>query len=447
MTRLLERLRLQGESVDPSDRAPAGAVRGGPSTVTVAPAAPADIADAVSAVRQVLLRESPVILEGGTSRAGLLEAVRSVLRRDSIVVPGTTRESLAEAVVDELAGFGPLEPLLSDPRVTDIMVNHPTEVYFERDGVIHASEVCFRDERHLRETVGRILAPLGRRLDNLSPYVDARLPGGARINVIIPPLATRGWAVTIRRFRPKPLGLQDLAATGMLGPHHAGLLRCIVEARMNVLVSGSAGSGKTTLLNAMCMCVPPHRERLIVIEDAQELQLASTHHVSLEARPPNLEGTGEVTIRQLVRNSMRMRPDRLVIGEVRDAAALDFLMAANTGHYGSMCTVHANSATEALYRLENLALTAGPNLVLAAVRNQIVQGIDIVVHLARDDSGQRRIEEIAAVNIHTDGSGMAATDISLVGAPGLYERARIRGGESRAAALARMARESPRERG
>jgi pilus assembly protein CpaF len=396
--------------------------------------------DAIVAVRQALLQESPAVLEATADRERLVDAVKSVLRRDSIVVAGRTRESLAEAVVDELAGFGPLQPLFADPRVTDIMVNHPSEVYFERDGVLHLSDLRFRDERHLRDTVCRILAPLGRRLDNLSPYVDARLPDGARVNVIIPPLATRGWAVTIRRFRQDPLGLEDLAAMGMFRIQHAELLRGIVQARMNVLVSGGAGSGKTTLLNAMCMCVPQDRERLITIEDAQELHLIRTHHVSLESRPPNLEGAGEVTIRQLVRNAMRMRPDRLVIGEVRDGAAYDFLLAANTGHSGSMCTVHANSAADALYRLENLALTAGQNIVLHAVRDQIIQGIDVVVHLVRDEAGLRRIDQIAAVDIRVDGAGMSARDVSLGEARALYDRARVRGGEGRAVALARIAR-------
>jgi len=455
MSRLLDRLREQGEPPPLHSigaRQPEVASRADADSAVPTSGEPGiAVGDAVVRVRQILLREHPEVLEA-SERGRLVAVVRDALKRESIVVAGYTREALAEAIVHEIAGFGPLEILLADQAITDVMVNRYDEVFVERAGSLSRSEATFRDEQHLQDTVSRILAPLGRRLDTLSPYVDARLPDGARLNVVIPPLATRGWTLTIRRFRRDPYSIDDLSAMGLMSRHVAELLRAVVEARLNLLVSGAAGSGKTTLLNALCMCVPAHRERLITIEDAQELYPAGVHWVSLEARPPNLEGMGEITIRQLVRNALRMRPDRLVVGEVRDGAAADFLMAINTGHNGSMCTVHANNAADALSRMENLALAAGANQVLEAIRGQIAKALDVVVHLHRGDDGGRSISEVAVVMGVGSCGGQTASclpdadcTVAEVAEAEICRRARSRGGD--ALTLGRLLRRSGGEGG
>lgn len=410
MAGLLERLRVQGERLEqlPPDDRSVRPVPGRVATVSPrehgAPSEPAgrlDAEKAVDLIRQALLREYPDLLEPVPDmiahRASLRRASAEIVCRDNLVVDGLTREALAETAVREIAGFGPIEPLLDDPLVTDVMVNRPDEVYYEREGSLRRSDLRFRDEAHVRSTVSRILAPLGRRLDNLIPFVDSRLPDGSRLNVIIPPLATSGCTITIRRFRKQPLSLDELVALDLLSTQTARFLKAAISCRLNLLISGGAGSGKTTLLNAVCLCVAPIRERLITIEDAAELRLEPVHAVSLEARPANLEGLGEVTIRQLVRNALRMRPDRLVLGEVRDEAAFDFINAINTGHSGSMCTIHANSAPDALFRLETLALMSAGNVVLAAIRDQIGSALDLVIHLARADNGRRHVAEIGVL--------------------------------------------------
>ena len=447
MTRLIDRLREQGE------RGPVGtpaepatpAVRVPADRAEAAGGAPTEQQDALDQVRQALLRDRPELLAAALAeRRTLREGVAEILCRDNIVVGGMTREDLAENIAREIAGFGPIDPLLADPAVTDVMVNSPAEIYSERDGALQRSGARFRDEEHLKNTVLRVLAPLGRRLDNLNPYVDARLPDGSRLNVIIPPLATRGWTLTIRRFRREPFSLAELAGLGMMGGEVAAVLAGAARCRLNILVSGGAGSGKTTLLNALCLALADERQRLIAIEDAQELQLAGIHAVGLEARPPNLEGMGEVPIRQLVRNALRMRPDRLVIGEVRDAAAYDLVLAINTGHDGSMCTLHANSAADALRRMANLALTSGANLVHEAIREQILRAVDLVVHLARDEGGGRQVRELAVVRPPgLDGK----VEVSDLLAPGegdtaldnLRRRAGGRCAEERAGELLRLA--------
>lgn len=406
MTGLLDRLRIQGERLEhfppgerSSGRAPAHVPQDPAEADPVSSSDPRlDAGGAVDLIRQALLRECPGLLERGSDvdahRAELRRECADIICRDNIVIDGLTREGLAEAAIREIAGFGPVEPLLEDPLVTDVMINGPDQIFFEREGLLRKSELRFRDEAHVRTTVSRILAPLGRRLDNLVPYVDARLSDGSRLNVIIPPLALGGCTVTIRRFRKRPLSLDELVALDLLTGEVARFLRAAIAGRLNILISGGAGSGKTTLLNALCLCAPPVKERLVSIEDAAELRLEQVHAVSLEARPANLEGLGEVTIRQLVRNALRMRPDRLVLGEVRDEAAFDFLNAINTGHSGSMCTIHANSASDALFRLETLALMSAGNVVLTAIRDQVASALDLVVHLARAENGRRHISEI-----------------------------------------------------
>ncbi len=315
-------------------------------------------------------------------------AVTELVAQEAAVLSPARRELLCELIMRETVGLGPLEELLADPAVEEVMVNGHREVYVERAGRIEHSDVRFPSDQALRDAIERVLAPLGRRVDELSPMVDARLADGSRVNVVIPPLAVDGPAVSIRRFtaaRPDP---DALVASGTLTAAVRDVLDEAVGARRSVLVSGGTGSGKTTLLNALSTFIDPG-ERVITIEDAAELRLRQPHVVRLESRPASVEGRGEVTIRDLLRNALRMRPDRIVIGEVRGAEALDLLTALNTGHDGALSTVHANSPEDALRRLETLALMAGIGLPHAAIRDQLGRGLDLVVHLERD--GPRRV--------------------------------------------------------
>jgi pilus assembly protein CpaF len=316
------------------------------------------------------------------SRAQLiLEGLPVVLTRDQQV-------RLVEAVVDRVVGLGPLEPLLADPTISEIMVNDPQNVFVERDGRIERQAVAFRDEAHLRHVIDRIVGPIGRRVDESSPLVDARLPDGSRVNVIVPPLALRGPTITIRKFSRQPFTLERLTALGTLTAEMADFLAQAVRSRVSLVVSGGTGSGKTSTLNALGLCIP-HGERLITIEDAAELQLRHPHIVSLEARPPNLEGQGEIPIRTLVRNALRMRPDRIIVGEVRGGEAFDMLQAMNTGHRGSLTTLHANSPADALVRLESMVLMAGLDLPVSAIRRMIAGAIEVVVQQDRLPDGRR----------------------------------------------------------
>jgi len=306
------------------------------------------------------------------------------------------REELADRIVRDSVGLGPLEVLLADPAVEEVMVNGPDRVYIERRGLLEETDVRFESEEELRNAIERILAPLGRRIDELSPMVDARLADGSRVNVVIPPLAIDGPALSIRRFGANRPGPERLVEIGTLSDQQRRLLEEAVAARRSVLVSGGTGSGKTTLLNALSSFIAPG-ERVVTIEDAAELRLQQPHVVRLESRPAGVEGRGEVTIRDLLRNALRMRPDRIVIGEVRGVEALDLLSALNTGHDGALSTVHANSPHDALSRLETLALMAGVGLPHAAIAEQVRRGIDLVVHLQRRSDGSRRVSEIAEV--------------------------------------------------
>lgn len=448
MPGLLDRLRLQGEVLDLSGRAPGAREQEGCSQDLSGGAPEGDATkgldplEAVQLIRQRLLNDQPSLLEqspaGGAQRARLKQAVDEIICRENVVVKGLTREALTDVVVCEMSGLGPLEPLLRDPLVTDVMVNGPDDVWIERDGRLQQADVRFRDETHLRDTVARLLAPLGRRLDTLAPYVDARLQDGSRLNVVIPPITRHGFVATIRRFRQRPLSLDDLVGLGFLPATAGALLEAAVRGRLNILVSGGAGSGKTTLLNAMCLAVSGH-ERVVTIEDAAELRLRGIHAVGLEARPPNVEGRGQVTIRQLLTNALRMRPDRLVIGEIRDVAAFEFLQAINTGHAGSMATVHANTAGDALYRLENLALMAAGNVVLAAIRSQISSALDLVLHLARAEDGTRRLAEVGVVGSPGEGGAIGLLPLAQASGAGgetslalLMQRSLRRGSQERA---------------
>jgi len=308
----------------------------------------------------------------------LPEAVGELVGREAAILPIREREEIVARILRDTIGLGPLEELLADPEVEEVMVNGPDRVYVERRGRIEPTEVHFADEAELRNSIERILAPLGRRVDELSPMVDARLADGSRVNVVIPPLAVDGPALSIRRFAAARPGPADLVELGTLTPQMRGLLEVAVRERRSLLVSGGTGSGKTTLLNALSSFVAAE-ERVVTIEDAAELRLQQPHVVRLESRPASVEGRGEVTIRDLLRNALRMRPDRIVIGEVRGPEALDLLTALNTGHRGALSTLHANSPADALRRLETLALMAGVGLPHAAIREQLGRGFELVV--------------------------------------------------------------------
>ncbi len=326
----------------------------------------------------------------------LTSEVRDLVAEEAGLLRAEDREEVAVRILRDTVGLGPLEDLLADPTVEEVMVNGPRRVYVERGGRIEPTAVAFAGEDELRNAIDRILAPLGRRIDELSPMVDARLADGSRVNVVIPPLAVDGPVLSIRRFgarRPDPRQLVEL---GTLTEAQRRVLEGAVAGRRSVLVSGGTGSGKTTLLNALASFISA-AERVVTIEDAAELRLQQPHVVRLESRPASIEGSGEVTIRDLLRNALRMRPDRIVIGEVRGAEALDLLTALNTGHDGALSTVHANSTADALSRLEALALMAGVGLPHDAIAEQLQRGIDIVVHLERGFDGARRVTEIAEV--------------------------------------------------
>ncbi len=353
----------------------------------------------------------------------LAETTREMVARqaDSEGLALTTRQfnAVTQAVLQELIGLGPLEPLLADDGVSEIMVNGPYSVYVERGGRLTRAEAVFDDEAHLRRIIERIVSPLGRRVDDSSPLADARLPDGSRVNIILPPLAVAGPVVTIRKFARRPLRTADLVRLGTLTAQAEDFLRACVAGRLNVLVSGGTGSGKTTTLNALSASIGAD-ERVITIEDAAELQLQQPHVVALESRPPNLEGRGEVTIRQLVRNALRMRPDRIILGEVRGAEALDLLMALNTGHDGSLSTVHANGPRDALSRLETMTLMAGTELPLRAVREQIASAVQVIVHQERLPDGRRAITHITELTgMVGDVIGMQDVFVRAAAAPGL----------------------------
>jgi pilus assembly protein CpaF len=340
--------------------------------------------------------------EGGG--AGLEAEVRELVEREAGSLPADERESLCSRVLLLATGLGPLEPLLSDPAVDEVMVNGPASVYVERRGLIEPAGVEFADEAELMHAIERVLAPLGRRVDEASPLCDARLADGSRVNVVIPPLSLTGPCLTVRRFRSEGFSLRQLVEGRTMPGELSEFLALCVASRASVLVSGGTGSGKTTTLNALSGAIPGE-ERIVTIEDAAELRLRQRHVVRLEARPANLEGRGEVTIRQLVVNALRMRPDRIVVGEVRGAEALDMLQALNTGHDGSLTTVHANSPADALRRIETLALMAGVGLPHAAVRDQVASALDVVVHQARLPDGSRVVESVSEVLRAAGGAG------------------------------------------
>ena len=347
-------------------------------------------------LREKLAAERRQAAAAGRTGGDIASAIEELVEREAAVLGSERRSELADLILRDTVGLGPLEDLLADPAVEEVMVNGPNRVYVERAGRIESAAVAFEGDQHVRETIERILAPTGRRVDELAPMTDARLADGSRVNVVVPPLAVDGPAISIRRFGAERPGPAELVASGSVAPKAAEILEGAVRARRTVLVTGGTGSGKTTLLNALSAWIDP-AQRVITIEDAAELRLRQPHVVRLESRPASVEGRGEVTIRDLLRNALRMRPDRIVIGEVRGAEALDLLTALNTGHDGALSTLHANSPEDALRRLETLALMAGVGLPHEAVRDQVVRGIDVVAHLRREPDGARRLVAIAEV--------------------------------------------------
>jgi pilus assembly protein CpaF len=329
-------------------------------------------------------------------RRTIEEMYDTILAQESIILSRAERHRLFEQIVAEILGFGPIEPLLGDETITEIMVNGPDSIYLERKGKIEKVSASFESDEHLMRIIDRIVAPLGRRIDESSPYVDARLPDGSRVNAIIPPLSLIGPVLTIRKFARIPLTIENLVDFGTITPEAIEFLKACVIARLNIIVSGGTGSGKTTFLNVLSGFIPDD-ERIITVENAAELQLRQEHVVTLESRPPNIEGKGEVSIRDLVINCLRMRPDRIIVGECRGGEALDMLQAMNTGHDGSLTTAHSNSPRDTLSRLETMCLMAGMDLPLKAIREQVASAVDLIVHQERMKDGTRKVVNITEV--------------------------------------------------
>ncbi len=347
-----------------------------------------------------------------------------ILLEENIVITRQEKTRLFEQIAAEILGFGPLQKLLEDGTITEIMVNGATKVYIERGGKIYREQSAFESNEHVMRIIDRIVAPLGRRIDESSPYVDARLPDGSRVNAVIPPISLIGPILTIRKFSKNPITIEQLIQFGSTTQECMIFLKACVEARLNVVISGGTGSGKTTLLNILSGFIPGD-ERIVTIENAAELQLRQDHVVTLESRPQNIEGKGEVTIRHLVINALRMRPDRIVVGEIRDEAALDMLQAMNTGHDGSMTTAHSNSPRDTLARLETMVLMAGMDLPMRAIREQIASAIDLVVHQDRMKDGSRKITSVTEVS-GMEGDVITTMDIFAFDLQG-YENGKVVG--------------------
>jgi len=353
------------------------------------------VAALAAGYRERLRRELLDRPSGGNLRVAAERVAWELLHADRVALDPADARRLVAGIVDDAVGLGPLDPLLRDRGVTEVIANGPGRVYAERGGRLVREPVAFRDEEHLRQVIDRVVSSVGRRVDESSPMVDARLADGSRVNAVLPPIALDGPLLTIRKFARAPFRVEDLVAAGSLTAGQADMLEGCVRGRLNVVVSGGTGTGKTTLLNALAGFIDP-AERIVTVEDAAELRLPQPHVARLESRPPNVEGRGEVTLRALVRNALRMRPDRIVVGEVRGGEALDMLQAMNTGHDGSLTTVHASSPADAVRRIETMALMAGLDLPHLAVREQVASAVDVIVHLVRDGDGSRRVRFVDA---------------------------------------------------
>jgi pilus assembly protein CpaF len=342
-------------------------------------------------------------------RGTIQDLFEQVLAEENIVLSRPEKHRLFEQIAAEILGLGPLQPLLEDETITEIMVNGAKNIYIEQKGKIHRVPVSFESNEHVMRIIERIVNPLGRRIDESSPYVDARLPDGSRVNAVIPPISLVGPVITIRKFAKNPITIEQLIQFGTITPEALQFLKACVESRLNLVISGGTGSGKTTLLNILSQFIPSD-ERIVTIENAAELQLRQEHVVTLESRPPNIEGRGEVTIRQLVINALRMRPDRIIVGEIRDEAALDMLQAMNTGHDGSMTTAHSNSPRDTLSRMETMVMMAGMELPARAIREQIASAVDLVIHQERMRDGTRKVVNITEIT-GMEGDVITMTDV------------------------------------
>ena len=356
--------------------------------------------------------------------AEIADIVEETLKEKELHLSRTERQTMIRYIIDESIGFGPISRHLLDEEVSEIMVNGPNQVYVEKKGRLELVDTCFEDNQHVMRIIEKIVSPLGRRIDESSPMVDARLPDGSRVNAIIPPLALNGPTITIRKFAKNPLNVGNLISYGTMTSDMALFIEACIKARLNIIVSGGTGSGKTTTLNVLSSFIP-HDERIVTIEDAAELQLEQEHVVRLESRPANIEGKGAINIRDLVKNSLRMRPDRIVIGEVRGGEALDMLQAMNTGHDGSLTTGHSNSPRDMLSRLETMVLMAGMDLPVRAIREQIASAIDMVIHQARLKDGSRKITHIAEVQ-GMEGDTIILQDIFVLNEKGTFTATGIR---------------------
>jgi pilus assembly protein CpaF len=378
-------------------------------------------------IQAQLLRKLETTRELGSTeqvRGEIEDLFGSIVAREGLALSTIERRTLLEEIIAEITGYGPIERLIEDDTITEVMVNGPNLVYIERDGIIEETNITFSDDTSLRKVIDRIVSPLGRHVDEASPFVDARLPDGSRVNIIIPPLSLIGPVITIRKFSKDPLTVNDLIEFGSITSEGDEFLRACVEAKINIVISGGTGTGKTTLLNILSQYIPS-RERIVTVEDAAELQLRQKHVIPLEKRPPNVEGVGEVTIRQLVINALRMRPDRIIVGEIRDGAALDMLQAMSTGHEGSLTTVHSNNPRDTLNRIETMVLMAGIELPLRVVREHIASAIEMVVHLERFRDGTRKVVQISEVG-HLEGDTIAMEDIFIFEQTG-FENERVQG--------------------
>jgi pilus assembly protein CpaF len=352
-------------------------------------------------------------------RQTIEELFENILGEEKIVLSRPERRRLFEQIVAEILGLGPLEPLLADESITEIMVNGAKQIYIERSGKIFREPASFESNDHLMRIIDRIVAPLGRRIDESSPYVDARLPDGSRVNAVIPPISLVGPTLTIRKFSKNPITVEQLIEYGTITPESIEFMKSCVIAAINMIISGGTGSGKTTLLNVLSQYIPTD-ERIVTIENAAELQMRQEHVVTLESRPPNIEGRGEVTIQNLVVNSLRMRPDRIIVGEIRSEEALDMLQAMNTGHEGSMTTAHSNSPRDTLARIETMTLMAGMDLPIRAIREQIASALELVIHLERLRDGTRKVTHVSEIQ-GMEGDVITMTDIFVFEQTGLED--------------------------
>ncbi len=347
--------------------------------------------------------------DSATSRQQVTTATNAIVQSIAPGMPAATQHDIVTAVTNEVLGYGPIQPLLDDPDISEVMVNSPTEIFYERGGVLHQAPLRFRDNAHIMRIAERIVSPLGRRLDEASPMVDARLPDGSRVNIVIPPIAVKSPSLSIRKFRQDRFDMDDLIRVGSVTEQVAGFLRAAVHSKINIVISGGTGSGKTTLLNALSAFIP-RDERIVTIEDPIEIQLRQPHVVALEARPPTGESTNSVSQRDLVRNALRMRPDRIIIGEVRGSEAFDMLQAMNTGHEGSITTVHANTPRDALSRIENMVLMAGFDLSTRTIREQMSSALHMIIQISRLADGSRRMMNVTEV-VGMEGDVITIQDI------------------------------------